>query len=55
MRKNRPKRPLPRSLKRNPVAKALGAGGLFRKRIVARSDVYRRRPKHRKAEISEDN
>jgi hypothetical protein len=55
MRKNRPKRKVPRKLTRNPIARALGLSGLFHKRMVERPDAYKRRPRHRKSEITEDN
>ena len=43
----RPKLPKPRKIQRNPHARALGQS-LFRKRVVEKPGVYRRRPKHRK-------
>ena len=42
-----PKLPKPRKIVRNPYARAL-SDALFRKRVVKREDVYRRRPKHRR-------
>ena len=44
----KPKLPKPRKIVRNPYARVLG-NALFRKRVVKRQDVYRRRPKHRRA------
>ena len=44
----KPKLPKPRKIVRNPYARVLG-NALFRKRVVKREDVYRRRPKHRGA------
>jgi hypothetical protein len=44
-----PKRPsAERKRRRNPFAKALGAP-LYRKRVVRREGVYRRRAKHARA------
>ena len=43
----KPKLPKPRKIVRNPYARVL-SDALFRKRVVKREDVYRRRPKHRK-------
>ena len=39
------KLPKPRKIRRNPMARELGAGK-FRPRVVPREGGYRRRPKH---------
>ena len=33
---------------RNPFARALGAGGLFKPKVVKSRDAYVRKPRHRK-------
>jgi hypothetical protein len=43
----KPKLPKPRKIVRNPYARVL-SNALFRKRVVKRADIYRRRPKHRR-------
>jgi len=42
----KPRRPLGRRLRRNPLARAL-AEGKYRGQVVARKGVYRRRAKHK--------
>lgn len=41
-----PKRPRVPKINRNPLARAL-ADARFRKRVIARPDAYKRRPKHK--------
>jgi len=43
----KPRRPLGRRLRRNPVAREL-ARETYRKRVIDRKDAYRRQPKHPK-------
>jgi hypothetical protein len=47
------KKPKPRKLKRNPLAREL-ATGKFRPRVVPRPDTYKRRPKHPSPTEEED-
>jgi hypothetical protein len=49
----RPKKTIGRRLKRNPVARSL-SGGLFRPKVVPRPDQPKRRPKHKKQLVEED-
>jgi hypothetical protein len=41
------KKPIPKKIRRNPLARVL-ATGKFRNRVVKPAGVYRRRPKHPK-------
>jgi hypothetical protein len=44
----RVKRPSRRAARRNPLAKAVREGIYRKPRVVARQDLYKRRPKHKK-------
>jgi hypothetical protein len=47
------KKTVGRRLKRNPVARSL-SGGLYRQKVEPRPDKPRRKPKHKKPIVEED-
>jgi hypothetical protein len=47
------KKPAPKKIRRNPLARVL-ASGKFRNRVVKPVGLYKRRPKHRKSDVAPD-